>query len=136
VLDVPDATPVKPDGDVATACWRHRIDLPAPSHLPDGTRRVERRFGRWCGGRVSVEQLLGSTLYLACEGCGAPGVVVYELVTDEANWQTVTCRGCVPPSRATHIGATLRALSTRDASGLPWRGVDETWWPARQTRRP
>jgi hypothetical protein len=142
MLDVPDATPVKqrcdscgfpadvalvmPDGDVATACRRHRIDLPA---VPDGTRRVERRFGRWYGGRVSVEQLVGSTLYLECEACGVPGSVVYELRTPEACWQTVACRACLPATVAVHGGVIMRALATRDAVPLEWRSVPDTWWP-------
>jgi hypothetical protein len=116
-----------PDGTLAAACWRDRIDLPVA--VP-GTRRAERRFGRWCTGRIAVADLAGGDLRLPCEACGGPGDVVWEVRTDDAHWETVSCLGCLPPAVPTHSGVTTRAHLEWDAAAGAWRSRPARWWPS------
>ena len=120
-------------GGLSVACLRDRVTLPAPGR---GDRLLERRFGRWCAGRIAVDQLLGSTVELDCEGCGGPGVVVYRLTTPDGHWETVACLACLPPRiRTGRAAARLPASVVQQALARrvrgTWRAAAERWWPAR-----
>jgi hypothetical protein len=152
VLDVPTAPParqrcdtcgfpadlavVSADGSLSVACLRDRVTLPTPR---SGDRLLERRFGRWCAGRTSVDQLVGSALDLDCEGCGAPGVVAYRLTTADGHWETVACLACLPPRipDGRVPGSVRQQALARRVRGA-WRNAAQSWWPAspsRSTRR-
>jgi len=105
---------------LAVTCWRDRIELPRTP--PPGTQRIERRYGRWYRSRISVDELVGSELDLDCEACGAPASVVTEQRTDDARWQTATCRRCRPVlTSGHHRGAVQRDLARRDPRpGAVW----------------
>jgi hypothetical protein len=121
-----DLVLVLPDGTQSAACLRDRIDLPA---RPPGTRVLERRYGRWCHGRVSLADLAGSDLHLPCESCGGAGAVVWGVRTGEGHWETVSCLGCLPPRGSTHSGVTTRAHLGWDERAGAWRPRSARWWP-------
>ncbi len=109
-----DVAYVLPGGRYLAACWRDRINLPTPD--PDADR-IERRYGRWYRGSVTVEALVGSEIDLDCEACGGPAGLVVEQRTDDARWQTATCHRCRPVLGAHHSGALDRVLATRSLDG-------------------
>ncbi len=149
MLDVPAAPPARQrcdicgfpadlavlfaDGRLAVACLRDRVTLP---DRHDGDQLLERRFGRWCAGRISVQELVGSTVDLDCEGCGLPGIVVYRLTTADGHWETVACLACLPPRiRPPRIlpprvpGSVRQQALARRVRGT-WHAAGERWWPA------
>ncbi|MBL8932420.1 MAG: hypothetical protein JNL54_20035 [Kineosporiaceae bacterium] len=107
----------------AVSCWRDRIQL--PRRLPPGTMWIERRYGRWYREQVSIDALFDTGIDLDCEACGSPASVVTEQRTDDARWQTATCRRCRPVLTAGHHrGAVQRDLARRDPRpGAIWARV-------------